>query len=114
MQLASWHWHALQQSIGKRASALPSLLNIGSGLMRPAKTWVDLFEQLPPIQPKKDGPRTRAVWHAQLDSHQKPIQLRFGQWKCSRLILRILCCDDKKRLRQFVSDAVGRDLMFFH
>ena len=79
-----------------------------------AKNRIQFLEHLATIHPEKHRPLTRAVRHTQLDSHQKPIQLRFGQWKRSHLILWILCRDDKKRPRQFVSDAIGRDLMFFH
>src|SRR5438132_632070 len=155
MWVASWHRHAVQQSIRKRATTLPRLLDIVSEPMRHhgrpyrlnvfgqyhvapvhhgpglrcmkqsqtcarrqtaamalsrsvqqileiieqrrrgmdrahfcldleqcfrVKNWIQFLEHLAPIHPEKHRPLACAVRHAQFDPHQKPIQLRFGQW----------------------------------
>src|SRR4029077_1413002 len=45
---------------------------------------------------------------------QETVQLRFRQRKGAHGSLRILRCDNKKRLGQLVGHAVDRDAVFFH
>src|SRR5206468_2172032 len=52
--------------------------------------------------------------YTELNPHQEPVQLRFGQRKCPDLVLWILSRDHKKRLWQRVSGAVGRNMILFH
>ena len=78
------------------------------------KNRFQFLQHLAPIHAQKHCPLAGALWHAQFDPHQKSVELRFGQRKSTDLMLRILGCDHKKRLRQLIRHAVDRDLMFLH
>ena len=66
------------------------------------------------IHAEQHGAFAGAVGHAQLDSHQKPVKLRFGQRESTDGVLRILCRDHKERLGQVIGYAVDGHALFFH
>src|SRR5439155_13647412 len=78
------------------------------------KHRLQFFEHLAAIHSQEHGALAGAIRHAQFDPHQKTVELRFGQWKSTDLMLRILGRDYKKRFGQLIRNAVDRDLVFLH
>src|SRR3989442_781143 len=60
-----------------------------------------LPEHFAAVHSQQHCPLAGSVRDTELDPHQETVELRFGKRERSDLVLRILCCDDKKWPRQF-------------
>ena len=64
--------------------------------------------------PEQHLPFGGAIRHAELDAHEKAVELRFRQRKCADLMLRILRGHDEERRGQGVRHAIDRHVRFLH
>ena len=72
-----------------------------------AEDRFQFLEHFAPIHSEQHGALAGPIRHTQFNAHEKTIELRFGQRKCSHLMLGILRSDNKEWAGQFVRHAVS-------